>query len=240
MLDLSKLPDKAPDIELTDLLESGVHFGHQKSKRNPKMEEWIYMEKNGVHIFNLEKTAQQLKIAYNAAYQLGKNNKTLVAVGTKKQARDLIEAAAKESGMMYITARWLGGLLTNWEQVKVSLKKMVTIEKGLESGAYDKYTKYERVQLEKELMRLRRFFEGIRELKSQPDALFVVDVNKEDIVIREANSINTPTIAIVDSNVNPDDVTIPIPANDDGRKSLAYIIKYVAAGYAAGRADRNK
>jgi len=172
--------------------------------------------------FDLEKTAQQLAIAYNAAYQLGKQGKTFVAVGTKRRARDLIEAAAKDSGMMYITARWLGGLLTNWEQVKISLKKMLTIEKGLQTGAYDKYTKYERVQLEKELVRLRRSFEGIRDLQNPPDALFVVDINKEDIVIREAASTGTPTIAIVDSNVVPDPVAIPIPLS-------ALIIPWIVA-----------
>jgi len=238
--DLSNLPDKSPELDLTELLEAGVHFGHQKSKGHPKMRPWIYVEKNGIHIFDLEKTAQQLAIAYNAAYQLGKQGKTFVAVGTKRRARDLIEAAAKDSGMMYITARWLGGLLTNWEQVKISLKKMLTIEKGLQTGAYDKYTKYERVQLEKELVRLRRSFEGIRDLQNPPDALFVVDINKEDIVIREAASTSTPTIAIVDSNVDPDPVAIPIPANDDGRKSLELIIAHVAAGYKAGRADKSK
>lgn len=239
-LDLSKLPEKSPEVELSDLLEAGVHFGHQSSKWHPKMKQWIYVEKNGVHIFDLVKTAEQLKIAYNAAYKLGKEGKTLIAVGTKRRARDLIEAAAKDSGMMYITARWLGGLLTNWEQVRVSLKKMITIEKGLESGAYDKYTKYERVQLEKELLRLRRFFDGIRDLTDRPDALFVIDINKEDLVIREASTTHIPTIAVVDSNVDPDQVTIPIPANDDGRKSLELIINFVAAGYKAGRADKSK
>lgn len=226
---------QVPEFDLRDLLEAGCHFGHQKSKWNPHMAEWIYMEKDGVHIFDLEKTAAQLQAAYKYAYDLGKAGKTLVVVGTKKQARDIVKEAAAETGVGYITSRWLGGLLTNWEQVKKSLKRMLDLESGLKTGAYDKYTKYERMQFEKEEGRLARFFEGIRNLKQQPDCLFIIDPKREKIAIKEAVSEKVPVIAMVDSNTDPRDVTIPIPANDDAVKSIAYVVKAVTSGYAAGK-----
>ncbi|MBP9820451.1 30S ribosomal protein S2 [Candidatus Woesebacteria bacterium] len=226
---------QAPEFDLRELLEAGCHFGHQKSKWNPHMAEWIYMEKDGVHIFDLEKTASQLQIAYTYAYELGKAGKSLVVVGTKKQAREVVREAAKASGVMYITSRWLGGLLTNWDQVKRSLERMLELEKGLKTGAYDGFTKYERTQLEKEEARLARFFEGIRDLKQKPDYLFIIDPKREKIALKEAVSEHVPVIAMVDSNTDPTDVTVPIPANDDALKSIEYIVTAVTKGYAAGK-----
>ncbi len=228
-------PVQVPEFDLRDLLEAGCHFGHQKSKWNPHMAEWIYMEKDGVHIFDLEKTAQQLQAAYKYAYELGKAGKTLVVVGTKKQARDIVKEAAAETGVNYITSRWLGGLLTNWEQVKRSLKRMIDLETGLKTGGFDKYTKYERMQFEKEELRLARFFEGIRNLKSAPDCLFIIDPKREKIALKEATSEKVPVIAMVDSNTDPREVKIPVPANDDAVKSIAYVVKAVTSGYAAGK-----
>ena len=230
------LPDVAPDYDLAEMLEAGCHFGHQKVKWNPKMAEWIHMEKDGVHIFDLIKTKSQLQRAYNAAYKLGKEGKNLVFVGTKRQARDIVVTAAQACGALYIFSRWLGGLLTNWDQVKLSLKRMQTIESGLAEGKFKNYTKYEQGQLEKELNRLRRFFLGIQTLKQQPDCLFVVDTVRERIAVREANNTNIPVIGICDSNANPDLVDICIPANDDAQQSLQLLISAVAAGYAAGKA----
>ncbi|NCN06919.1 MAG: 30S ribosomal protein S2 [Candidatus Pacebacteria bacterium] len=229
------LPDVAPDYSLEEMLEAGCHFGHQKVKWNPRMAEWIHSEKDGVHIFDLIKTKQQLQTAHNAAYKLGQEGKTLVIVGTKRQARELVVKAAQESGALYIFSRWLGGLLTNWDQVKLSLKRMLKVEKGLADGSYKNYTKYEQVQLEKELARLRRFFFGIQTLKEQPDCLFVVDTVREHIAVKEANNVGIPVIGVCDSNANPDDVTICIPANDDAQKSLELIVHAVTAGYAAGK-----
>ncbi len=228
-------PVQVPEFDLRDLLEAGCHFGHQKSKWNPHMDEWIYMEKDGVHIFDLEKTAQQLQAAYKYAYELGKAGKTLVAVGTKKQARDIIKTAAAETGVNYITSRWLGGLLTNWDQVKKSLKRMIDLETGLKTGGFDKYTKYERMQFEKEELRLARFFEGIRTLRQEPDCLFIIDPKREKIALKEAVSESVPVLAMVDSNTDPRDVLIPIPANDDAVKSIEYVVKAVTSGYAAGK-----
>lgn len=237
MLDTSKLPNKAPEYDLRELLEAGCHFGHQVAKWHPHMKKYIYMEKDGVHIFDLAQTAAQLQEAYNAAYELGKTGKTMIIVGTKRQAREIIEEQAGAQKIPYITSRWLGGMLTNWDQVKKSLKRMLFIEDGLKTDKFKGYTKYERNQLEKELTRLKRFFEGIRDLNSMPDALFIVDVNKEDNAVKEAENMDVFTMGIVDSNSNPDSVNVVIPANDDGRKSLEYIITAVTQGYAAGKND---
>lgn len=237
LFDLSALPEKAPEYDLTELFEAGCHFGHQVEKWNPKMKKFIFTQKGGVHIFDLEKTAAQLRLAYNAAFALGKSGKTLVVVGTKRQARDTVAAYCAEQNVMYIASRWLGGLMTNWEQVKRSLTRMTEIENGLKSGKFDKYTKYERLQLEKEQGRLERFFNGIRELKAMPDALFIIDLKKEKNVINEANSVGVFTIGLVDSNSDPTKVDLAIPANDDGQKSLELIIKAVVDGYVAGKRD---
>lgn len=229
------LTNHAPDFDLEAMLEAGVHFGHQSAKWHPRMDEWIYMEKDGVHIFDLAKTAEQLKLAYNAAYELGKTGKNLVIVGTKRQARDVVEEMAEKHSVMHISARWLGGMLTNWEQVKRSLKRMIDIDEGLKTDKFKNYTKYERGQLEKEKIRLERFFAGIKNLKSSPDALFIIDTGKEKNAIKEANNMGVFTIGLVDSNSDPDDVDLVIPGNDDGRKSITFIIDAVLSGFEAGK-----
>ncbi|MCA9369031.1 MAG: 30S ribosomal protein S2 [Pseudomonadales bacterium] len=234
----SDLPNKAPEYDLRDLLEAGCHFGHQKAKWNPHMAEWIYMEKDGVHIFDLAKTAAQLQMAYNYAYELGSKGKTVVMVGTKRQAREIVADAAKKAGVNYVISRWLGGFLTNWTQVKQSIKKMNDIEAGLKSGKYDGYTKYERVQLEKEQNKLERFFIGVKDLKETPDCIFVVDPKREDNAIKEARVENVPVVALIDSNADPDLVDLPIPANDDAVKSIRFIVDQFAAGYMAGKAAK--
>jgi len=238
MIDFASLEQKAPEFDLRELLEAGAHFGHQSRRWHPKMSQWIYTEKDGVHIFDLAKTAAQLQIAYNFAYDLGKKGKSIVLVGTKKQAREVIKEVAAASNLMSITSRWLGGLLTNWEQVNKSLRRMLDIEKGLVDGKFDKYTKRERVLLDKERARQERFFGGIRELKGKPDALFIIDPGREKVVVLEALKVGVPMIAIVDTNTNPDGIDIPIPANDDAVRSLSYITKAVVAGYEAGKRDK--
>ncbi len=234
-IDFSKLPDKAPDYDLRDLLEAGCHFGHNKSKWNPNMAPYIYTQKDGVHIFDLAKTAQQLKKAYNYVYKLGKNNKQLIMVGTKRQARKIIRETAEEAGALYITSRWLGGFLTNWNQIKESLQKMLEMEEKMEEGEYDAYTKYEQAQFKKEITRLRRFFDGLRSLKGLPDALFVVDPTKEDIAVKEANMMDIPVIALLDSDGDPSDIEVPIPANDDAQDSINLIVKQIGEAYIAGK-----
>lgn len=234
MINSQTLPQQAPDFDLRDLLDVGLHFGHQKAKWHPKMAEWIYMEKDGVHIFDLEKTAAQLQLAYNFIYQLGSKGKTVILVGTKRQANKIVEEAAKTSGMMNITSRWLGGLITNWEQVQKSLKRMLEIEKGLAGDTYKNYTKYEQVKLEKELGRLKRFFDGIRELKSKPDCIIVVDPRREHNAVSEARTVGIPVIALTDSNTDPTGIDIVIPGNDDAIKSIKYVVDQLADAFAAG------
>ncbi|CAN5270509.1 30S ribosomal protein S2 [soil metagenome] len=238
MIDISSLPQEAPEFDLRELLEAGAHFGHQARKWHPKMAKWIYTEKDGVHIFDLEKTAKQLQIAYNFAFDLGKKNKTLVIVGTKKQAREVIKEATQDQHVMTITSRWLGGLLTNWDQVHKSLARMLDIEKGLKEGKYDSYTKLERVLLDKERGRLERFFGGISELKGRPDAVFIIDPGREKVAVLEASKVGVPIMALIDSNSNPDMIDIPVPANDDAVRSVSYIVKAVVAGYEAGRISK--
>lgn len=235
MLDISKVPQKAPEYDLESLLEMGCHFGHQKSKWHPKMKPYIFMEKDGVHIFDLAKTAAQLQAAYNYAHYLGSQKKTMVVVGTKKQAKDIVEQLGTEMEVMFISSRWLGGLLTNWPQVKKSIQRMKDLEDGLKEGKFKGYTKYELMQFEKEVGRLQRFFGGIRNLKQRPDALFVVDPGREKIAVLEAVAEKVPLIALVDSNADPTPIDIVIPANDDSKKSLEFIVAEVIKGYTEGR-----
>lgn len=236
----ANLPEKAPEVDLRILLEAGAHFGHQKAKWSPKMKEWIYMEKDGVHIIDLEKTAAQLQKAYNFAFYLGQKGKTMIVLGTKRQAREHIETSAKAHGLYYITSRWLGGLLTNWPQVKKSLQRMLTIEDGLKTDKYKGYTKYERLRLEKEMGRLERFFVGIKSLKEAPDALFIVDPVREKNAVLEAVKCHVPVMAVCDTNADPDDISLVIPANDDAQKSIEFVVEYVTAGYEAGKKSGTK
>jgi small subunit ribosomal protein S2 len=235
-IDFSKLPDKAPDYDLKDLLEASCHFGHHKNKWNPDMEPYIYTEKDGIHIFDLATTAKQLQQAYNYVYKLGQQNKSLIMVGTKRQARQIIKDKAEAAGCLYITSRWLGGFLTNWNQVKQSLQKMEKMEDKMEEGEYDAYTKYEQAQFKKEIARLRRFFDGLRGLKTLPDALFIVDPVREDIAVKEARMMDVPVVALIDSNGSPQDIDLPIPANDDAIKSIEFMVQQIGAAYSAGQA----
>jgi small subunit ribosomal protein S2 len=238
MMDFASLPQKAPEFDLRELLEAGCHFGHQAKKWHPKMAKFIFAEKDGVHIFDLAKTASQLQIAYNFAYELGKSGKNLIIVGTKKQAREVIKEVAAPANLMTITSRWLGGLLTNWEQVGKSLRRMLDIERGLKDGKFEGYTKRERVLLDKERQRLERFFGGVRELKGKPDALFIIDPGREGVAVLEASKVGIPIMALVDSNTNPDAIDIPVPANDDAYRSIKYILESVVNGYMAGKSSK--
>lgn len=239
MIDTSKLENVAPEFDLRDLLAAGCHFGHEASKWHPSMAEWIYSKQNGIHIFDLEKTAAQLTIAYNYLYDLGKEGKSIIFVGTKLQAREIVKEKTQESGVHWVISRWLGGLLTNWKQVSKSLKKMIEIEEGLKGDKYKMYTKFEKNQLEKEAGRYARFFDGLRELKEVPDALFVIDPKKEQIAVTEARMMGVNVIALVDTNTNPKLVDLLIPANDDGRGSIEFIVDQLTEAYAKGKAAKN-
>ena len=235
MIDISNLPDKAPEYDLRDLLEAGMHFGHQSAKWHPKMKDYIHMEKDGVHIFDLAKTAKQLRLAYNYLYSLGQDGKKVIFVGTKRQARDLLREAAQKADAFFVAQRWMGGMLTNWDQINKSIRHMNDIEEGLESGRYDGYTKFERLQLDKERGRLERFFEGVKGLKGKPDCLVVIDTKREKIAMTEAEKVGVPIIALVDSDSDPDPADIVIPGNDDAVNSVALVLKELTEAYAAGK-----
>lgn len=240
MVDNQTLPHVAPEYDLEVLFDAGCHFGHQTKRWHPKMIEFIYGERNGVHIFDLAKTAEQMQAAYDYLYDLGKKGKTVIFVGTKRSAREIVQTAAVKAGAMYITSRWLGGLLTNWDQVSRSLKRMVEIEEGLKTGKFDGYTKYEQNQFGKEAGRLQRFFDGIRDLKKMPDAIFVVDPRKEDNVIAEAIKTGVPVVGLADSDSDPRPLEVVIPANDDAVKSIELIVNEMAKAYAEGKKARAK
>lgn len=228
----------SPEFDLKEMLETGAHFGHQARRWHPKMAPYIYAKKGGVHIFDLIITAEKLKEACTFAYQLGKENKTLIFVGTKRQAKDIVKKEAVDAGAMYIINRWLGGFISNWEQVSKSIKEMNSIRKGLAEGGFKNYTKKERTLLDKKAQRLERFFGGVSELRKLPDALFIIDAGREDTAILEATAAGIPLIGMVDTNDNPEHIDYVIPANDDAVRSLEYMIHAVAEAYKAGRAAR--
>ncbi len=237
-VDKTSVPTALPEIDLQEMFEAGVHFGHKTSNWHPQMAPYIYGSEGGVHIFDLEKTAEQLQLACERFYQLAKEGKTLLMVGTKRSSREIIKEAATEMGCFYIVSRWMGGLLTNFEQLQKSILRMTDIEKGLESGKFDKYTKYERLQLDKEKTRLERFFVGLQGLKGKPDCVLVVDPEKEKIVVRESSSEGVELIAIADSNTDPRKIDLVIPANDDSSKSVKYIVNCLKTAYNAGKTAR--
>lgn len=229
---------KTTELNLQEMLELGCHFGHKASKWHPKMEEYIYGEKDGIHLFDLPKVAELLKEACAYVYKLAKEGKSLLLVGTKKQARDIVKEAALDASCFYINARWMGGMLTNWPQVSKSIKRMEEIREGLATDKYKGYTKYERVQLEKEQIKLERFFGGLRGLKAKPDCIFVIDPKKERITVAEANSVDVPVMALIDSDSDPRPVQFVLPGNDDAVKSIKFFVEQITAAYKAGRADR--
>lgn len=218
-------------VTMEDLYEAGCHLGHSAQKWHPKMKPWIYGEQDGIHLFDLEKTMTQLEKAIAFVQELRKNGKTLVVVATKKQAAELAEKLAIENGAMYVINRWPGGLITNWEQVRRSVRRMNEIEDGLKTGKFKEYTKYERLMMEKELARLERLFGGLKALKNTPDAILVIDAQKEKNCVHEAISEKVDIIALIDSNTDPTGIKLPIPANDDALSSVKLIVTEVLNAY---------
>lgn len=226
------------DVSLEDLLEAGCHFGHQSRRWNPKMAPYIWQAKEGVHIFDLAKTAQHLKEACLAIRDLIKEGKTIIFIGTKRQAQTIIREEALKAGVHFVATRWLGGTITNWQQIKKSIDKLIEMREGKEKGEYDKYTKKENVLIDRKIKRLNRFFEGLLDLKANPDAIFVVDAKREISAIKEARKKGIKIFAIVDTNADPDIVDYLIPANDDAVKSIKLIVSKAAQAVADGKAMR--
>ena len=211
------------DISLEELLEAGCHFGHSVSKIHPQMREYVYAARQGVHIFDLVKTRQRLIVAAQFLADLVKVGGKVIFVGTKRQAAPIIEKKVKKTGMFYIKKRWIGGLLTNWTEVRKNLEKLIDLKKGVDRGRGGR-TKYEQVLLKREYSRLEEFYGGISGLTDMPQALFVVDVKREKTAILEAKKMGIPVVAIVDTNNSPSGIDYVIPANDDAKGSIDYIV----------------
>ncbi len=220
-----------------ELLSAGVHFGHRKSKWYPKMKPYIFSERNGVHIIDLEKTQTKLDEALKYVTELVANKKTIVFVGTKKQAQQMIADAALSCKMPYVNQRWLGGTMTNFAIVMKLIQKYKSLKRKKESGELEKYTKKERLEFDREIARLEKLVGGISVLEKMPDAIFVTDMKKEKTAITEARKRELPIVALCDSNVNPDLATYPIPANDDATKSLHLMINLMAEAVNEGHLE---
>lgn len=212
---------------MKNLLESGVHFGHQVKKWDPRMKHFIYSERNGVHIIDLQKTILAIKQAYEVVRKNVKEGKSVLFVGTKKQAQLAIQKGAKECGMHFMTNRWLGGTLTNFSTVKKSLQHLRKIEKMEVDGTFDNLTKKEVSQLQKEKEKLQKNLEGIKDMRDLPGLLFVIDPKKEQIAVAEARRLGIPVIAVVDTNCNPDVIDYPIPGNDDAIRAISLFTKVI-------------
>ncbi|KIC95223.1 30S ribosomal protein S2 [Flavihumibacter solisilvae] len=220
------------------LLEAGVHFGHLKKKWNPKMLPYIFAEKKGIHIIDLNKTTESLQEASAALKQIARSGKKIMFVGTKKQAKEIATQCAQRVNMPYVTERWLGGMLTNFNTVRKSVKKMQSIDKMLNDGTFDNITKKERLTLTRDKEKMEKVLGGIAQLGRVPAALFIIDIGHEHIALAEAKRLGITTFGMVDTNCDPNKVDFPIPANDDATKSIAIIIEYITAAIAEGLAER--
>ncbi len=227
-------------VPLVNLLEAGCHFGHQTRRWNPKMSPYIYCAKDGVHIFDLVKTAECLQKACLAARKLVSEGQDIVFVGTKRQAQAIIKEEAGRIGAPYVDFRWLGGTISNWPQIEKRIKKLTEMKQKKEKGEYKKYTKKENLLIDREIARLERFFGGISRLDKAPKALYIVDITKETTAVREALKTKAVIFAIVDSNANPDLIDYPIPANDDAVRSIKLITETFAKAVAEGIKLRQK
>jgi len=228
-------------VEYNDLLDAGVHFGHLKRKWHPKMAPYIFMERNDIHIIDLNKTQAMLEDAAGAMKQIVKSGRKVMFVATKKQAKEIIASEAKRLNMPFVTERWLGGMLTNFTTVRKSIKKLTNIEKmesGGSGGAYETLSKKEKLMLSRERQKLDRVLGGISDLTRLPAALFIVDIKKEHIAVKEAQRLGIPTFAMVDTNSDPTQVDFPIPANDDATKSIALITSVMMRAVEEGLEER--
>jgi small subunit ribosomal protein S2 len=217
-----------PRIDLEALLQAGAHFGHLTRRWNPKMKPFIFMERNGIHIIDLKKTQEMADEAFTAVSNIIAEGKKILFVGTKQQAADVVKEEAKRCNAYYVTERWMGGMLTNFQTIRKSVKRLTNIEKMENDGTFDKLTKKERLMLSRERDKLQEVLQGVVEMTRLPGIIYVVDINKEDIAVKEARRLGIPVAAIVDTNTDPGLVDFPIPANDDALKSIQLITKVVA------------
>ncbi len=223
--------------QLQDLLEAGVHFGHQTRRWNPKMRRFIFAERSGIYLIDLQKTLRQLQLAQELMRSVVLRGDGVLFVCTKKQLKEIIKAEAQRCGAFWVTERWLGGTLTNFQTIKRQIRRLKEIEQGQEEGAYEFFTKKEQLLFEREREKLNRNLEGIKNMGRLPGALYVVDAKKERIAIAEANKLGIPVVAIVDTNADPDQITVPIPGNDDAIRSVSLITQAIADVIAEARAQ---
>ena len=222
-------------VSMKQLLEAGVHFGHQTRRWNPKMATYIYTERNGIYIIDLQKTVKKLEEAYSFVRSLGESGQTLLFVGTKKQAQEAIKEEAERVGMYYVNARWLGGMLTNFKTMRTRIDRLAQLKKMQEDGTFDMLPKKEVMKLLGEMEKLEKYLGGVKEMKKLPGALFVVDPRKEHNAIAEARKLHIPIVAIVDTNCDPDEIDYVIPANDDAIRAIRLIASTMANAVQEGR-----
>ena len=227
-----------PNVSMKALLESGVHFGHRTNKWNPKMRPYIFTERNGIHIIDLQQTVKLLETAFDVVRDTVANGGTILFVGTKRQAQETIQAEAERCGMPYVNQRWLGGTLTNWITIQQRIVELTRIEKMFESGEVNRLTKKEGLLLQREINRLHSRLSGLRNMKHLPNLLFIVDVEREDTAVREAVSKDIPVIAMVDTNCNPSDIDYVIPSNDDAIRAIKLLIGHIADAVIEGKMMR--
>ena len=228
----------ANDTEVKDLLEAGVHFGHLTRKWNPNMAPYIYMERNGIHIINLYKTAAKIEEANEALIKIAASGRKILFVATKKQAKDIVAEKAKAINMPYITERWPGGMLTNFVTIRKAVKKMALIDRMKTDGSFDALSKREKLQINRQREKLEKNLGSISDMTRLPGALFIVDIKKEHIAVAEAQKLNIPIFAMVDTNSDPRQVDYVIPANDDASKSIDKVLSFVTDAVAEGLSDR--
>lgn len=221
-------------VSMKQLLEAGVHFGHQTRRWNPKMAPYIFTERNGIYIIDLQKTVKKLEDAYMAVRDIAADGKEILFVGTKKQAQDSIREEAERCGMPYVNARWLGGMLTNFTTIRSRVQRMEELEAMEADGRMDLLPKKEQILLKKELAKLQTNLNGIRNMKKTPDMIFIIDTNREQIAIHESHRLNIPVVGTLDTNCDPDDVDFGIPANDDAIRSVRLLAEFVADAVIAG------
>ncbi len=226
------------EITIKDLLEAGVHFGHQTKRWNPKMKKFIFTARSGIYIIDLQKTLKCLEIAGQKIREVVAAGQGLLFVGTKKQAQEVVREEALRCGAFYVTERWLGGMLTNFQTIRLNIRRLRDLERMKEDGTYDKLTKKEALKLEKERMKLEKVLGGIKEMNRPPGLVFVVDAKKERIAVAEASKLGITIVAIIDTNSNPDPIDFPIAGNDDAIKSIRVITRHVAE--AAVEAQKSK
>ena len=224
-----------PVASMIELLDAGVHFGHQTQRWNPKMKPYIYGARNGIYVLDLRKTSDKLDEAYNVVRDTAAKGKNVVFVGTKKQAVDVVAEEATRAGAYYVNRRWLGGMLTNFETIRGRVNKLRELEEFMASGHAEKLPKKEQAQLNRQLAKLSKTLGGIKEMRGLPDIIFVVDQAKEDIAIAEANKLNIPVICLADTNANPDGINYVIPGNDDAIRAIKLITSKLADAVAEGK-----